>query len=175
MPDLIINLVSPEEFNPVLNVRKDMVNSVGGFIHLSESSRSFTNINTFFLLFHNLSPLMNTFSNGGLLAVQKTVSKSLSGHPPFVITTGYVAHTFKYAETNPFPRNRELTQIKCYRRDILSGCREIRCVIFGIIERRHEYGWKFEAGLFGRNPATRYTVGTVGPINRANCSRSSRS
>jgi len=66
----------------------------------------FTNINTFSLLFHNLSPLMNTFSKGGLLAVQETVSKSLSGSPPFVITTGYVVHTFKYDKTNPFPRNK---------------------------------------------------------------------
>jgi hypothetical protein len=30
---------------------------------------------------------MNTFSKGGLLAVQKIISKSLSGSPPFVITT----------------------------------------------------------------------------------------
>jgi len=67
--------------------------------------RFFTNINTFFLLFRNLSPLMNTFSKGGFLAVQKTVSKSLSGLPPFVITIKYVAHTFKYDKTNPFPRN----------------------------------------------------------------------
>jgi hypothetical protein len=45
---------------------------------------------------------MNTFSEGGLLSVQKTVSESLPGLLPLVITTGYVAHTFKYDETNPF-------------------------------------------------------------------------
>jgi hypothetical protein len=65
----------------------------------------FTNNNTFFLLFHNLSPLMNTLSEGGLMAAQKTVSRSLSGFLPFVITTGYVADTLKYDGTNPFPRN----------------------------------------------------------------------
>jgi hypothetical protein len=72
----------------------------------AESSHFFTNNNTFFLLFHNLSPLMNMFSRGGLLPIQKTVSKSLSGFPPFVITTGYVAYTLKYDETNPFRRIR---------------------------------------------------------------------